>query len=133
MPIANFVFPDLVSDKFHLISAADSPWMHTHREPVLAPDHKCPVDEKICFDIVLKDGEPVWYYLPRIDGKVEVSPSPQSPGGTDPFWIFNVHSNLVNGHDDVWNPNVVSMLTKILFQDKKFMNVRAAALKAAAE
>jgi hypothetical protein len=127
MPIANFVFPDLVADRFHLISAADSPWMHTHRAPAIAPSQKCPANEKICFDIVSKNREPVKYYLPRIDGRVEVSSSPQYPGGRDPFWIFNVHSNLVNGHGDVWNPNVVNMLTRILFQDEKFMNAIAVA------
>jgi hypothetical protein len=105
MPVANLVFPDLVSDKLHLISAANSPWMHTHRAPEPGypqGDARCfPEGDVICFDIAGKNPPPTKYYLPRIVEKIQVPATHM-----DPFWIFNVHSNLVNGHGDVWNPNV---------------------------
>ncbi len=50
---------------------------------------------------------------------------------SDPFWIFNVHSNLVNGHGDVWNPNVANMLTVIIQNNRRFQQVRAAAVTVA--
>jgi hypothetical protein len=123
MPIANFVFPDLVSDRFRLISAANSPWMHTHD----APKQGCPNGELTCFDISGQDSPPEQYYLPRIVSKLQV-PSTNA----DPFWIFNVHSNLINGHGDVWNPNVSNMLTVILRNNGHFEHVRNAAAIAVA-
>lgn len=131
MPVANFVFPDLASDKFHLISAADSPWMHTHQTPKKAPSKTCPAGESICFKIAHENSEPVEYYLPRIAGKAQVPPDKAHPAGIDPFWIFNVKSNLVDGHGDVWNPNVVNMLTVILQNNGHFQAVHEAAAKVA--
>ena len=127
MPIANLVIPDLVSDRLHLFSAANSPWIHTHR----APEPGCPRGESICFDIAGKKQPPTLYYLPRIEGKAQVPRSKDHPFESDPFWIFNVNSNLVNGHGDLWNPNVVNMLTVILQNNERFEQVRAAALAAA--
>jgi hypothetical protein len=121
MPIANLVFPDLVSDKLHLISAANTPWLHTHR----APEQGC-AKGAVCFDIAGKSGPPRQYYLPRIAKKVQVPVI-----GSDPFWIFNVHSNLVDGHGDVWNPNVENMMAAILKNNGHFAEVQAAALAAA--
>jgi hypothetical protein len=117
MPIANLVFPDLVSDKLHLISAANTPWLHTHR----APEVGCPPGS-LCFEIAGTSGPPAQYYLPRITEKIQV-PSI----GSDAFWIFNVHSNLVNGHGDVWNPNVENMIAAILKNNGHFAAVRQAA------
>jgi hypothetical protein len=124
MPIANLVFPDLESDKLYLISAANTPCMHTHRPPDLG----CPKGELTCFDISGEQSPPEKYYLPRIASKVQVPAT-----GADPFWIFNVHSNLVNGHLDVWNANVENMVTVILQNNGHFEQVRAAAATAAAQ
>lgn len=129
MPIANLVFPDLRSDKLHPISAADSPWMHTHH----APEPGCPDKKGTCFTIAGEKTEPVQYHLPRIAGKAEVPGVKGNRSGTDPFWIFNVHSNLVNGHGDVWNPNVENMLTAILRNNGRFQHVTRAAAIAAAQ
>jgi hypothetical protein len=127
MPIANLAFPDFGSDKLHLISAANTPWIHTHR----APEPGCPQGEAICFDIAEANLPPAKYHLPRIPGKAQVPKSEDHQTETDPFWIFNVHSNLVNGHGDVWNPNVSNMLTVILQNNRRFQQVRAAAVAAA--
>jgi hypothetical protein len=122
MPIANAVFPDLAADRLHLISAANSPWMHTHEAPTLG----CPGKEDVCFEIAGVKAPPQEYYLPRITKKIQI-PSV----GADPFWIFNVHSNLVDGHGDVWNRNVANMITAILQKNGHFQEVRAAAAKTA--
>lgn len=127
MPIANLVLPDLISDKLNLISAANSPWMHTHH----APEPGCPQGEVICFDIARTNQPPTRYYLPRIPGKAQVPKSEDQAFDSDPFWIFNVHSNLVNGHGDVWNPNVANMLTVIIQNNRRFQQVRAAAVTVA--
>lgn len=57
--------------------------------------------------------------------------SDDHPFDPDPFWIFNVHSNLVNGHGDVWNPNVANMITVILQNNGRYMQVRAGAMAVA--
>jgi hypothetical protein len=124
MPIANLAIPDLVSDKLHFLSAANSPWMHTH----LAPAPGCPNGEVICFDIAGKNPPATQYYLPRIAGKAQVPKSEVHPSETDPFWIFNVHSNLINGHGDMWNSNVANMISAILRNNERFAQVSAAAM-----
>jgi hypothetical protein len=60
-------------------------------------------------------------------GKAQVPGDKEHPFGVDPFWIFNVHSNLVNGHGDVWNPNVVNMLEQILYLNGRFQSVSSEA------
>lgn len=115
MPVANLVFPDLRSDKLHLLSAADTGQLHTH----LAPKKGCPGAEAVCFTMADGKSDPAQYYLPRMADRIQV---PRL--GLDPFWIFNVHSNLVNGHGDVWNPNVVSMLSEILRKNGHYRDVR---------
>ncbi len=110
MPMANFVFPDLITDKLHLISAANSPWLRTHEKPTPLTGECSPAD--ICFKIAEGD-----YYLPRIPGRAQAS---GIKPGIDPFWIFNVDSNLVNGHGDVWNPNVENMMAVILSKNGQF-------------
>jgi hypothetical protein len=45
MPIANAVFPAITSDGFHLISAANTPWLHTHEvREVDCVEHQKPTD-----------------------------------------------------------------------------------------
>jgi hypothetical protein len=128
MPLANLVIPDLISDKLDLLSAADSPWMHTHH----SPKPGCPLGETICFDIAGKKSPPARFYLPRIATKAQVAKSEDHPSRSDPFWIFNVHPNLVNGHSDLWNSNVASMIAVILHNNERFEKVSAAATAVAA-
>jgi len=124
MPIANLAIPDLVSDKLHLMSAANTPWMHTH----LAPAPGCPNQEVICFDIAGKNLPAAQYYLPRIAAKAQVPKSRDHPSESDPFWIFNVHSNMINGHGDMWNSNVANLIAAILRNNERYAQVSAAAM-----
>jgi hypothetical protein len=112
MPVANAVFPALSSDGLRLISAANSPWLHTHdvheekckdnRKP---DDFRCPVGSTAdaCFG-ALRDESKYCYEINRI------KPSEPDP----PFWIMNVNGHVVKDHGDIWNENVINMILSIM-------------------
>jgi len=104
MPIANLVFPALTSDHLHLISAADTPWLHTHNDP--SPG--CRPAPSVCFTVT--PGEPTGQEsVDRIDGRTQV------PGRINqPFWIFNVGKNVMKDHGDVWNDAVTDLVTHVI-------------------
>ena len=88
LPIANLVFPDLVSDKLHLISAANTPWLHTHR----APEVGCPPGS-LCFEIAGKSGPPTQYYLLESRRKYRFHPLVPIPSGFStyiPIWLMGM-------------------------------------------
>lgn len=115
MPIANLVFPALSSDGLHLISAANTPWLHTHKDP--APG--CPIGSSMCFTVT-SGGHSVVESLERIDR------NSQLPGKHDePFWIFNVGNDVMDSHGDVWNESVTDLVTQVIVGHPKFHELSA--------
>lgn len=115
MPIANLVFPALSSDGLHLISAANTPWLHTHKDPTQG----CPSGSGICFT-VSSSGRPVIESIERIDK------NSQLPGKhNEPFWIFNVGKDMISSHGDVWNESVTDLATRVIVAHPKFHQLSA--------
>jgi hypothetical protein len=115
MPVANLVFPALFSDGLHLISAANSPSLHTHRDP--APMSNCPPPPK---SLQCAPGD-AFCFRAREEGERtcdEVDPIHKDQATK--FWIMNVGGNLVSNHGDVWNQNVIRLLRAVLEHNSRF-------------
>ncbi len=127
MPIANLVIPALKTDGLRLVSAANSPTLHTHHVPdkVSCPPPpeplKCAGLDSFCFKAGEEPDSPCYKVLP-IGSKAEA-----------PFWIMNVNSDIVENHGDVWNPKLLAMVKAISDQNKHFIQMRDDARKAAAK
>ena len=114
MPIANLVFPALTSDALHLISAANTPSLHTHADP--APINECPQVQgpNVCFTVA-KGPPSVKKSVDRIPGKEQI------PGKkADPFWIFNVGKDVSDSHGDVWNAAVTDLVTQVIVRNQRY-------------
>jgi hypothetical protein len=110
MPIANLVFPALTSDGLHLFSAANTPWLHTHTDPVAG----CSPGSSVCFDVITHEKL-------TVESLQRVSHNWELPGkANDPFWIFNVKKDVMNSHGDVWNESVTDLVTKVIVGHSKF-------------
>jgi len=115
LPIANFVFPALTSDGLHLISAANTPSLHTHKDAKKG----CDSSASVCFKVT-EGSEMVDYSIERIGDRVEI------PGkSNDPFWVFNVGKEVMKDHGDVWNPSVTDLVTKIIQENPRFQILAA--------
>ena len=120
MPIANLVFPALGSDGLHLMSAANTPWLHSHKDP--RPG--CGQDSSLCFTVDSNEHQ---------ESIEHVSRHWELPGkNTDPFWIFNVNSDVMKNHGDVWNNAVTDLVRNVIVGRTKFqqLSVRQKALTA---
>jgi hypothetical protein len=116
LPIANLVFPDLTSDGFHLISAANTPWLHTHQDP----SQGCRPTPSVCFTV---PGEPpVKESVDRIDGRAQLPDKIN-----EPFWIFNVGKNVMKAHGDIWNDAVTDLMTHVITRNRRFQMLSALA------
>ena len=110
MPITNLVFPALTSDGLRILSAANSLSMHTHTDN--APG--CPSGSSICFNVT--SGEHTTEEsIEHIDARTQL-PNRKN----DPFWIFNVNKDVIDGHGDVWNINVSNLVTQVIVIHPKF-------------
>ena len=122
MPVANAVFPALNSDGLHLISAANTPWLHTHdveeekmcgknRKP---DDFDCPPGSNAtaCFGAI-RDATKYCYEIKQLE--------PAAP--VHPFWIMNVNGHVVKDHGDIWNPNVINLILSIMRQQQETVNL----------
>lgn len=119
MPIANFVFPALTSDGLHLISAANTPSLHTHTDP----KRGCDLSASVCFKVT-EGTETMDFSVQRIAGRFEI------PGrSNDPFWVFNVGKNVIKDHGDVWNPSVTDLVTRIIQNNPRFQLLTALILQ----
>jgi hypothetical protein len=117
LPVANLVFPALTSDGLHLLSAANTPWLHTHTvvevrcplESGLPTPFRCDADKDkdFCSD-AFRDTR-ACYEVRRVNPGV-------TPG---PFWIMNVNGQVIKDHGDVWNENLLNMLSSILHLNGK--------------
>jgi|GEM_PF-1962336 len=121
MPVANLVIPALKTDGLRLVSAANSPTLHTHHLPdkVHCPPPaeplRCAEPNSFCFVTGQGPNSSCYQVLP-IESKAAV-----------PFWVMNVKSDIIENHGDVWNPNVLAMVKAISDQNKHFIRMRAAA------
>lgn len=126
MPIANVVFPDWSTDRWHIISAANTPWMQTHSIPTLIQNIPPTLDkDAFCFQTIGPNGT---YYRYVVDPKDHKTPTP--------FWIMNSdhryaalegmlhkipllrgavrHDWVISAHGDVWNRSVFSMIYALI-------------------
>lgn len=115
MPVANLVFPALNSDGLHLISAANSPWLHTHKDPTQG----CPSGSNLCFTVI-SDGHENTKSIERIDRNSQLPGRP-----TEPFWIFNVGKDVMDSHGDVWNDSVTDLVTRVIVGHPRFHELSA--------
>jgi hypothetical protein len=115
MPIANLVIPALKTDGLRIFSAADSPTLHTHDKPenpaCPPPPDKCSKDFSFCFEVAPSHS---CYTVSPIESKANV-----------PFWIMNVDSNLIDGHNGIWSPGVQAMVAAVAAQNEHFNRMRA--------
>jgi hypothetical protein len=105
LPVANAIGPAFRADRFHLISAANTSWLHTHADPRKVPS--CPplASGSFCFEDPRHGaGEgPVVYYA-------EMHRDPQQRR----FWLFNTGRRLIRNHGDVWNERVFNLVMAVL-------------------
>ncbi len=106
MPIANAVIPALTSDHLHILSAADTPWMHTHSDPSGDPV------QPGGFSFTVKGAT---MSVNPIAGKEQLPQIHNSP-----FWIFNVGKDVMNSHGDVWNDTVTDLVTRIILNNDHY-------------
>lgn len=120
MPVANLVFPALKSDGLHLISAANTPWLHTDRLPDKiacaglpspAPKECAPNDGvDFCFETAAQK----CYEVRR------VHPDKPAP----PFWVMNVGPSVMASHGDIWNESVLNMVTSVVRENPHLRNLK---------
>jgi hypothetical protein len=107
MPFANLIAPALKADRLHLISAADTPWAHTHHDPKKVT--VCPMItlDSFCFegpaDNHRQNGKTTIYHTSAHTNNVQHR-----------FWIFNTGHRLIRNHGDVWNKRVFNMVMALL-------------------
>ena len=128
MPIANLVIPALKTDGLRLVSAANSPTLHTHHLPDKVPcpaplePLQCAKPDSFCFATAQGPNSSCYQVLP-VESKAAA-----------PFWIMNVNADIIKDHGDVWNPKLLAMVKAVSDQNKHFIQMRAdAAGRAAAK
>ena len=113
LPIANLAFPALGSDGLHIMSAANTPWLHTHMDPKAG----CAQDASLCFKAGTSEH-------PTVESIERVSHQWELPGkSNDPFWIFNVNKDVMKNHGDVWNDNVTDLVRNVIVGHPKFQQL----------
>jgi hypothetical protein len=107
LPVANLVAPAFKADRLHLISAANTPWLHTHHDPRKVAS--CPTlsADSFCFpaptDNHRQNGPTVIYYARA-----------HANNAQHRFWAFNTGHRLIRNHGDVWNKRVFNMVMAVL-------------------
>lgn len=125
MPIANFVFPAWSTDRFHIISAANTPWMQTHSIPRRIPKPPETLSpDAFCFETSDGPNNYLWEVNPK-NGKTPAR-----------FWVMNSdhrnaalegmlhkipffrravrHDWVISAHGDVWNRSVFNMIYALI-------------------
>jgi hypothetical protein len=133
MPIANVAFFWPPTDSYHIISAANTPWMQTHSIPrkVAAPEPL--TEDAFCFTIPNPPGRQDLYEVkPKSGKKLEM------------FWDMDTdHWNasllevlhaipglrqltirhwVISSHGDVWNTGVFNMVRAVIETEQKRAN-----------
>ncbi|WP_239491444.1 hypothetical protein [Luteitalea sp. TBR-22] len=107
MPVANLVGPAFKADRLHLLSAANTPWAHTHHDPKKV--RTCPTltADSFCFegpeDDLQQNGPTALYHV-----RAHTNNSQRR------FWIFNTGRRIVRNHGDVWNKRIFNMILALL-------------------
>jgi len=125
MPIANVAFFWFPTDRYHIISAANTPWMQTHSIPRKVAAPKPLSENAFCFTIPNPPAQPDLY---------EVEPKQGSKQSI--FWDMNtdhwdasfleilhvipglrqltIHHWIISSHGDVWNTGVFNMVRAVI-------------------
>ena len=114
LPVANTIAPAFKADRLHLISAANTFYIHTHHDPKAQDGMDCPPlpDElSFCFKGPKNDteqnGTEVMYFVrayPGLDQKR--------------FWIFNTGHRLIRNHGDVWNKRLFNLVMAVVERNR---------------
>jgi hypothetical protein len=120
MPIANLVFPALLSDHLWLQSAANTPSLDNFDVSGI----QCPAHEKLkdiycppgstaeaCFG-AMRNAQSYCYEIKKHRSKNAKNANP-------PFWVMTVDGHVVKDHGDIWNENVINMILAIMRQQKR--------------
>ena len=116
MPFANLIAPAFKADRLHLISAANTPWTHSHHDPKKVA--ACPMltPDSFCFegpdDNHRQNGKTTTYVTRAHTNNAQRR-----------FWIFNTGHRLIRNHGDVWNKRVFNMVMALL--EKRLAERRA--------
>jgi hypothetical protein len=131
MPIANIVFFAPTTDRYHIISAANTPWMQTHAIP--RPIHTIPTtlpQNAFCFAVPVSESQKVYY---EVDPKSDRTPAMFWAMNSD-HWIGSLEGTLhsipglrnivrrhwiISSHGDVWNTGVFNMVRAVIEAEQK--------------
>jgi hypothetical protein len=131
MPIANIVFFSPLTDQYHVISAANTPWIHTNKIPRKVDSCPSLSPGSFCFEIKgidVASEHPVTYF---VDAEKDKLPAvfwamnsdhwiavPEAILHKIPFLRRMVnHHWLISSHGDVWNPGVFSLVRGVIAQE----------------
>lgn len=125
MPIANIAFFWFPTDRYHIISAANTPWMQTHSIPKKVDGTGSLSDYGFCFAIPNSPAPPDIYEVDPKKGEVPAI-----------FWDMNtdhwdaslleilhvipglrqmtIHHWVISSHGDVWNTGVFNMVRAVI-------------------
>jgi len=124
MPIANIAFfwwpVSLKPPNFEItpLSAANTPWMHTHHDPKDLKAHPCPPAKPnaVCFPVQIASKGPS-VYIENYD----IEPLRDKKYL---FWIMNLGHYFSRNHGDVWNPKIFSMVHALLQHNDNYIRAR---------
>ena len=129
MPIANVAFFAPLTDRYHLISAADTPWMQTHNVPRPIPLNSIPSSlPEYVFCFAVPDPQTQTNANYEVDPKSGISRAMFWDMNTD-HWIASLeeivhaipvfrktveHHWIISSHGDVWNTGVFNMVRAVV-------------------
>lgn len=125
MPIANIVFFSPATDQYHILSAANTAWLQTHKIPTRHRIPDAPPANGFCFAVPASDTENVYY---EVDPKPGKAPARFWAMNSD-HWIASLEGMLhsipilrklitrhwvISSHGDVWNTGVFNMVRAVI-------------------
>lgn len=131
MPIANAVFFSPRTDQYHLIAAANTPWLQTHKIP--KPVDECPTNfppNTFCFGIPESSTSTNYH---RVDFKAGKTPAMFWAMNSD-HWVASLEGMLhsipvfrpliarhwvILSHGDVWNTGVFNLVSAIINREER--------------
>ncbi|HEV2133578.1 MAG TPA: hypothetical protein VGR47_04895 [Terracidiphilus sp.] len=126
MPIANIVFFAPLTDRYHIISAANTPWMQTHAIPKRIKDPSAALPPNaFCFAVPVSETQTDYY---EVDPKSGRTPAMFWAMNSD-HWIASLEGMLhsipflrkmimrdwvISSHGDVWNTGVFNLVRAVI-------------------